>query len=81
MKVLVPLGSIIDRDAELKRLDREIRKLRNDLERSENKMKNSSFIAKAPPDIVEKEQNRVGNIRHSITELRKQKCALATLRP
>ena len=73
MKVLVPLGSIIDRSAEIKRLEREIKKLRNDLERSEKKLKNNSFIAKAPPDIVEKEQSRVESIRHSITELEKQR--------
>jgi len=73
MKVLVPLGSIIDRSAEIKRLEREIKKLRNDLERSEKKLKNNSFIAKAPPDIVEKEQSRVESIRHSITEFEKQR--------
>ena len=73
MKVLVPLGSIIDRSVELKRLEREIKKLRNDLERSEKKLKNNSFIAKAPPDIVDKEQSRVEIISHSITELEKQR--------
>ena len=73
MKVLVPLGSIIERGTELKRLEREIKKLRKDLERSEKKLKNSGFIAKAPPDIVEKEQSRVESIRHSITELDKQR--------
>ena len=73
MKVLVPLGSIIDRSAELKRLKREIKKLRNNLERSEEKLRNNSFITKAPPDIVEKEQSRVERIHHSITELEKQR--------
>ena len=73
MKVLVPLGSIIDRSAELKRLEREIKKLRNNLERSENKLKNTSFLAKAPRNIVEKEQTLVDNMGHSIAELEKQK--------
>ena len=73
MKVLVPLGSIIERGTELKRLGREIKKLRIDLERSEKKLKNNSFIAKAPPDIVAKEQSRVESISHSITELEKQR--------
>jgi valyl-tRNA synthetase len=73
MKILVPLGSIIDRGTELKRLEREIKKLRNDLERSETKLKNKNFISKAPPDIVEKEQGRVETIRRSISELEKQR--------
>ena len=73
MKVLVPLGSIIDRNTELKRLAREIKKLRNDLERSEKKLKNNNFIAKAPSHVVEKEQNRVESICLSITELEKQR--------
>ena len=72
MKILVPLGSIIDRTAELKRLDRELKKLRNDLERSSKKLGNQSFVSKAPPDIVKKEEVRVENIRHSIIELEKQ---------
>jgi valyl-tRNA synthetase len=72
MKILVPLGSIIDRTAELKRLDRDLKKLRNDLDRSEKKLDNKNFIAKAPSDIVEKEQSRVESIRHSIIELEKQ---------
>ena len=38
-----------------------------------SKLKNNSFIAKATPDILEKEQNRVESVRHSITELEKQR--------
>jgi valyl-tRNA synthetase len=73
MKVLVPLGSLIDRTAELKRLDREILRTQKDLEHSEKKLGNNSFIAKAPPNIVEKEKKRIESIRHSIIELQKQK--------
>ena len=72
MKFLVPLGSIIDRDTELKRLKREIAKLDQDLERSEKKLENKSFITKAPPSVVEKEKKRVESIKHSIAALEKQ---------
>ena len=72
-KLLVPLGSTIDRAAELKRLDRELERLRNDLEYSEKKLANNSFVTKAPPDVVKKEEGRVTYIRHSIIELEKQR--------
>ena len=72
LKVLVPLGLIIDRTTELKRLEREIEKLRHDLDKSEKKLQNKSFLTKAPPQIVNKEQSRVQNIRHSIAELEDQ---------
>jgi valyl-tRNA synthetase len=68
----VPLGLIIDRTTELKRLEREIEKLRHDLDKSEKKLQNKSFLTKAPPQIVNKEQSRVQNIRHSIAELEDQ---------
>ena len=48
MKVLVPFGAFIDKDAEINRLHEEIEKLEKDLARSTAKLSNSSFVDKAP---------------------------------
>ena len=44
MKILVPLGSIIDRDAEIQRLTREVEKLNADLKRCQTKLSNPKFV-------------------------------------
>ena len=53
MKVLVPFGAFIDKDAEIKRLQKEIEKLEKDLARSTAKLSNPSFVDKAPDAVVE----------------------------
>jgi hypothetical protein len=52
MKILIPMAGLIDKDAELKRLDKEIGKLRGDIERIEKKLANPSFVDKAPAAVV-----------------------------
>ena len=56
LKVLVPLAGLVDVAAERQRLGKAIEKLRKDLARTEAKLANGSFLAKAPPAVVAKEQ-------------------------
>jgi len=72
LTVLVPLGAVIDRNAELARLTREIDKLKKDLQRTEGKLANRSFVDKAPADIVAREQERAHSMAHSIAQLEAQ---------
>ena len=41
------MGAVIDREAELERLSREIRKLNEDLTRAQGKLSNPNFVDKA----------------------------------
>ncbi|MCB1735435.1 MAG: class I tRNA ligase family protein, partial [Gammaproteobacteria bacterium] len=52
MELLIPLAGLIDKDAELARLDKEIGKLAQEIERNEAKLANPSFADKAPPQVV-----------------------------
>jgi len=72
MKLLIPLAGLIDKDAELARLNREIAKIDGNLQKSLAKLNNPSFADKAPEAVVLKEQNRVAEMQHAIAQLQEQ---------
>ena len=72
MKVLIPLAGLIDKDAEIARLEKEIARLRGDLERTEKKLQNPNFADKAPPAVVQKEQDKLTTARSALTDLASQ---------
>jgi valyl-tRNA synthetase len=79
MKILIPLGGLIDKDAELSRLEKDTSKLRVALERGEAKLNNASFIERAPPEIVDKERARVDELRVSLRHLEEQAAKIRAL--
>ncbi|MBK1703195.1 valine--tRNA ligase [Halochromatium glycolicum] len=79
MKILIPMAGLIDKDAELKRLDKEIGKLRADIERIENKLANPSFVDKAPEAVVEKERGRLADQTEALANLSAQRERIAAL--
>ncbi|MBK5929180.1 valine--tRNA ligase [Halochromatium salexigens] len=79
MKILIPMAGLIDKDAELKRLDKEITKLRADIERIENKLANPSFVDKAPTAVVQKERDRVADQGAALANLSDQRERIAAL--
>jgi valyl-tRNA synthetase len=72
MRILIPLAGLIDKDAELKRLTKEIDKLGKELQKSQAKLNNPSFLARARPDVVEREQQRVNEMAASLQQLETQ---------
>jgi valyl-tRNA synthetase len=72
MKVLIPLAGLIDKDAELKRLQKDIDRLEQDCTRLRQKLANSRFVDNAPPEVVEKERARLAESELSMQTLRKQ---------
>jgi valyl-tRNA synthetase len=79
MKVLVPLAGLIDRDAELKRLDKEIDARSQDLARVQGKLGNENFTARAPAAVVDKERRRAGELEAALRNLRDQHKRIAAL--
>jgi valyl-tRNA synthetase len=59
MRILIPLAGLIDKDAELARLEKEIGKLQVNIDKSEARLQNPSFVDKAPAAVVDKERQRV----------------------
>ena len=62
MKILVPLGTLIDKAAELSRLDREHVKAIKDKARVQSKLDNPNFVEKAPADVVAGERVRANEL-------------------
>jgi valyl-tRNA synthetase len=73
------MGAVIDREAELERLSREIRKLNEDLTRAQGKLSNPNFVDKAPVDIVTKEKERLESTRSAIAQLQAQQSRVEQL--
>ncbi len=72
LKVLVPLGEVIDKQTEVERLTKELEKFRKDLMRSNGKLENPRFVDKAPRQVVDKERQRVTEINLAIDKLKAQ---------
>ena len=72
MKVLIPLAGLIDKDAELQRLHKEIEKLLKEREKMQVKLDNPKFVERAPAELVEKDRQRVAEIDKSVEKLRLQ---------
>ena len=77
LEVLVPLEGVVDKDSEIRRLERQIDKLEKNLQRSRSKLENPSFRDRAPAAVVEKERRRTAEFESSIGKLGAQ---LETLR-
>ncbi|MEO5337916.1 MAG: valine--tRNA ligase [Magnetospirillum sp. WYHS-4] len=56
--LVLPLAGVIDVAAERARLDKEIKKLDDEVAKVDKKLANESFVAKAPPEVVEEQRER-----------------------
>ena len=72
LEILVPMAGLIDKDAEITRLNREISKLEGDLTRLQGKLGNAAFVDKAPAAVVAKEQDKMYAQRQALETLREQ---------
>ncbi|QBQ55624.1 valine--tRNA ligase [Nitrosococcus wardiae] len=79
LKLLIPLAGLIDKEAELQRLDREIQKMGKDLERVKNKLANQNYVERAPAEIVAKERQRAEELTAALTTLEQQHAEIAAL--
>ncbi len=72
MKVLIPMAGLIDKEAELARLHKEMEKNRKDIESIEAKLGNKSFVDKAPEAVVNVQRERLLNLRNALENLQTQ---------
>ena len=70
--LLVPLLDLIDPAVEIERLTKELARLEQDRARTEAKLANDAFVAKAPPEVVAKERRRALDARDAISRLTAQ---------
>jgi valyl-tRNA synthetase len=66
----VPLGSLIDKDAEIAKLQEELTYLEGFLKKVEAKLSNPSFVGKAPEKIIEAEKKKQSDANEKIAMLK-----------
>jgi len=66
VEILLPLAGLIDADAEEVRLLKEIAKFEKDVELFEKKLGNEAFVAKAPPQVLEKDRGKLAEAREKL---------------
>lgn len=76
MEILIPLEGLIDKDAEIARLDKEIIKLDKIIKQSSGKLSNENYVAKAPADVVAKEREKLAELEQALSQLTQQRQAL-----
>lgn len=75
----VQLAGLIDVEAELGRLEKELSKATDDLQRVDGKLSNASFVERAPAEVVDRERAKRGEVEDTITQLRERIEALSAL--
>jgi len=79
MKILIPMAGLIDKEAELARLDKEIQKIIKEMPRIEGKLSNPGFVDKAPADVIDKEKAKLADLRSSLNNLEQQQQKIQAL--
>jgi valyl-tRNA synthetase len=72
IRVQIPLADVIDVAAETQRLEKQLGKLETDIDKTARKLDNAGFVAKAPQDVVDKERERLADMRLQAEQLSQQ---------
>ncbi|MGR9085771.1 MAG: valine--tRNA ligase [Gammaproteobacteria bacterium] len=79
MKILIPMAGLIDKEAELLRLDKEIQKIARELPRIKGKLENRAFTDKAPAEVIEKESRKLAELQSILKNLEQQQLKIRNL--
>ncbi|MDO6580298.1 valine--tRNA ligase [Photobacterium sp. 2_MG-2023] len=77
--LMIPMAGLIDKDAELARLDKEMAKTQGEIKRIAGKLGNEGFVAKAPEAVVAKEREKLEGYKETLIKLEEQKATIAAL--
>lgn len=58
LELFLPLEGVIDVEAEIERLEKELAQVLSEMEKTEGKLKSGGFIKKAPPEVIAREEVR-----------------------
>ncbi len=69
LEILIPMAGLIDKQAELSRLQKEMLKIEKELVSLNGRLNNVNFVDKAPPDVVQKEKLRATELSDTLATL------------
>jgi valyl-tRNA synthetase len=69
LEVYLPLAGMIDIGKEIERLRRELDGLQAEAAKVRAKLGNESFVAKAPPQVVQKQRDRLADLEDQLTKV------------
>ncbi|RUO30053.1 valine--tRNA ligase [Aliidiomarina sedimenti] len=79
LELHIPMAGLIDKDAELARLDKAIDKAQGEIKRVEGKLNNDNFVSKAPPAVIDKERAKLVEQQETLTTLEQQRAKIAAM--
>lgn len=69
-RVLIPMDELVDREAERKRLAKELESAEKQFDTAQAKLKNENFLSKAPENVVEGVRQNAAKLKEHITLIR-----------
>jgi len=80
VEVFVQLKGLVDFEEEVRRLGKEMEKIDKDIDRANRKLANEDFLAKAPAEVVQKEKDRLDELKEKRTKLAENLKRVETLK-
>ncbi len=69
-KIYIPMGELVDFEAEKARLNKELAAVQKDLDFVNNKLSNENFVAKAPANVVAAQREQAAKYQEKISMLK-----------
>ncbi|CEG57501.1 valine--tRNA ligase [Legionella fallonii] len=79
IELLIPMADLIDKEAELTRLAKEVAKLDKDISLAQGKLSNPKFTDKAPAEIIAKEQEKLAQAQQAKEKLLEHRMRIEAL--
>ncbi|MCI9273541.1 MAG: valine--tRNA ligase [Clostridiales bacterium] len=69
-RIYIPMDELVDKQAEIARLNKELEAAAKQLAQAENKLNNPGFTSKAPANVIEGVRNQAGKLQEKINLIR-----------
>ncbi|QUM78080.1 valine--tRNA ligase [Moritella sp. 24] len=79
MEILIPMAGLIDKDAEIARINKQMEKVQKDLDRVSGKLNNEKFVGKAPEAVIAKEREKQAEFESTIAKFKAQKARIESI--
>ena len=74
--LVIPLSSMLDLEAEKKRLQKEVDNVQNQVSRLEARLQDETFLTKAPEAVIAKEKQKLYTLNNRLEKLKQQSSRL-----